>query len=192
MNLPGVYDIFNKLWNDYQTVFIISDLHFNENDLKIGFPNRPSDEELVKRINAKVGRRDVLLILGDCGDLEYVKQLRGYKVLIAGNHDCGLTKHKEVFNEIYEGAVFLGEKLLLSHEPMPLTWACNFHGHDHAGAKRKGCYNFCADVIGYEPVNLNQFMKHGGLYKEVQSIHRITIDNATERKAKRGGKKIGK
>ena len=191
MNLPGVYDIFNKLWNNYQTVFIISDLHFNEDDLKAGFPNRPSDEELVKKINAKVGRRDVLLILGDCGDLKYVKQLRGYKVLIAGNHDCGLTKHKEVFNEVYEGAVFLGEKLLLSHEPVPASWYMNFHGHDHVGHKRKGCMNFCADVIDYEPVNLNQLLK-SGIYSDVESIHRITIDNATERKKKRGGKKIGK
>ena len=191
MNLPGVYDTFNKLWNDYQTVWIISDLHFNEEDLKVGFPNRPSDDELVKRINAKVGRRDVLLILGDCGDLEYIKQLRGYKVLVAGNHDCGLTKHKEIFNEVYEGVLAIGEKLLLSHEPIQVGWAVNLHGHDHAGAKRKGCYNFCADVIGYEPVNLNQFLK-SGIYKDVESIHRMTIDKATERKKKRGGKKYGK
>ena len=191
MNLPGVYDTFNKLWNGYQTVWIISDCHFNEDDLKAGIPNRPSDDELVKKINAKVGSRDVLLVLGDCGDLEYVKKLRGYKVLVAGNHDCGLTKYKEVFDEVYEGAVCLGEKLLLSHEPMPVAWAVNLHGHDHVGAKRKGCYNFCADVIGYEPVNLNQFLK-SGIYKNTESIHRLTIDKATERKAKRGGKRIGK
>ena len=190
MNLPGVYDTFNKLWNDYQTVWIISDLHFNEEDLKAGFPNRPSDDELVKRINAKVGRRDVLLILGDCGDLEYVKQLRGYKVLVAGNHDCGLTKHKEIFNEVYEGVLAIGEKLLLSHEPIEVPWATNFHGHDHAGHGRKGCYNFCADVIGYDPVNLNQFLK-SGIYKDVESVHRITIDKATVR-AKKRGKKFGK
>lgn len=190
MNLPGVYDTFNKLWNDYQTVWIISDLHFNEEDLKAGFPNRPSDDELVKRINAKVGRRDVLLILGDCGDLEYVKQLRGYKVLVAGNHDCGLTKHKEIFNEVYEGVLAIGEKLLLSHEPIEVPWATNLHGHDHQGAKRKGCYNFCADVIGYEPINLNQFLK-SGIYKDVESVHRITIDKATVR-AKKRGKKLGK
>lgn len=190
MNLPGVYDTFNKLWNDYQTVWIISDLHFNEEDLKAGFPNRPSDDELVKRINAKVGRRDVLLILGDCGDLEYVKRLRGYKVLVAGNHDCGLTKHKEIFNEVYEGVLAIGEKLLLSHEPIEVPWACNLHGHDHKGTKRKGCYNFCADVIGYEPINLNQFLK-SGIYKDVESVHRITIDKATVR-AKKRGKKLGK
>ena len=190
MNLPGVYDTFNKLWNDYQTVWIISDLHFNEEDLKAGFPNRPSDDELVKRINAKVGRRDILLILGDCGDLEYVKQLRGYKVLVAGNHDCGLTKYKEVFNEVYEGVLAIGEKLLLSHEPIEVSWATNFHGHDHVGHGRKGCYNFCVDVMGYDPVNLNQFLK-SGIYKDVESVHRITIDKATVR-AKKRGKKLGR
>ena len=187
MNLPGVYDTFNKLWNDYQTVFIISDLHFNEDDLKAGFPNRPSDNELVKRINAKVGRRDVLLILGDCGDLEYVKQLRGYKVLVAGNHDCGLTKHKEVFNEVYEGALIIGEKLILSHEPVEIPWLYNIHGHDHVGRKHKNHFNVCADVIGYEPINFNQWLKTGHLAK-IQTLHRQIIDNASERARKKGKK----
>lgn len=190
MNLPGVYDTFNKLWSDYQTVWITSDLHFSDDDLQKGFPNRPSDEDLVKRINARVGRRDVLLVLGDCGNLEYVKQLRGRKILVAGNHDCGLTKHKEVFDEVYEGAIFLGEKLLLSHEPVPAPWYVNLHGHDHAGAKRKGCINCCLDVNGYEPINMNQLLK-SGIYKDVESIHRITIDGATKRARKRG-RKLGK
>ena len=189
MNLPGIYDTFNKLWNNYQTVWIISDLHFNEHDLKEGFPNRPSDEELVKNINAKVGRRDVLLILGDCGDLEYIKQLRGYKVLVAGNHDCGLTKHKEIFDEVYEGALIVGEKLILSHEPIEIPWLYNIHGHDHAGKKRQNHLNVCSDVIGYEPINFNQFLKSGQT-ANIQTIHRATIDKATERKAKRGGKKL--
>ena len=85
----------------------------------------------------------------------------------------------------------IGEKLLLSHEPMPLAWAANFHGHDHTGAKRRGCFNFCADVIGYAPINLNQVLKGGGIYNNIQSIHRLTIDAATTRARKRG-KKIGK
>lgn len=191
MALPGVYKIFNDRWCN-QTVWIISDTHFGDKELRAGMPNRPSDEELVRRINAKVGRKDTLICLGDVGDIEFAKRLRGYKVLICGNHDLGATNYEGVFDEIYTGPLMIGEKLLLSHEPMQLAWATNFHGHDHAGAKRKGCYNFCADVIGYEPVNLNQFMKNGGLYKEIESIHRITIDNATERKKKRGGKKIGK
>lgn len=191
MALPGVYKIFNDRWCN-QTVHIIADLHFDDRELRAGMPNRPSDEELVHRINAKVGRKDTLIVLGDVGNVEFARQLRGYKILICGNHDLGATNYEGVFNEIYTGPLMIGEKLLLSHEPMPLAWATNFHGHDHTGTKRKGCYNFCADVIGYEPVNLNQFMKNGGLYKEIQSIHRITINSATERKKKRGGKKYGK
>ena len=61
---------------------------------------------------------------------------------------------------------------------------------DHAGAKRKNHLNVCADVINYTPVNMNQWMKSGAMVK-VETIHRETIDKATERKKKRGGKKIG-
>ena len=191
MNLPGIYDIFNKAWNGYQTVWIISDTHFGDADLRAGMSDRPSDEELVRRLNAKVGRKDVLIILGDIGDIEFAKQLRGHKVLVMGNHDAGRTNFEGVFDEIFEGPVMLGEKLILSHEPIQVPWATNFHGHDHQGAKRKGCYNFCADVIGYEPINMNQLLK-SGIFKDIESIHRATIDKATERKKKRGGKKIGK
>ena len=190
MNLPGIYDTFNKLWDGYQTVWVISDLHFNEDDLKAAFPNRPSDEELVKRINAKVGRKDVLLILGDCGDPEFVKQLRGYKVLIAGNHEPGLTAFKDVFQEIYSGALIVGEKLILSHEPVDIPWLYNLHGHDHSGRLRIGHTNVCADVIDYEPINFNQWLKEGYMAR-IETLHRATIDKATERARKRG-KKFGR
>ena len=188
--LPGVYKIFNDRWNG-QTTWVMSDPHFGDQDLRAGFPNRPSDEELVRRINAKVGRKDVLIVLGDVGDIEFAKKLRGYKVLICGNHDVGRTVYEEVFDEVYTGALMIGEKLLLSHEPVPAAWYTNMHGHDHAGAKRKGCINVCLDVNGYEPINMNQLLK-SGIYKDIESIHRITIDAATARKKKRGGKKIGR
>ena len=190
MALPGVYNIFMKQWVG-QTYWICSDPHFGDKDLRAGFPNRPDDEELVRRINAKVGRKDVLIVLGDVGDIEFAKKLRGYKVLICGNHDVGHTVYEEVFDEVYSGPLMIGEKLLLSHEPVQAPWYCNIHGHDHAGAKRKGCINVCLDVNGYEPINMNQMLK-SGIYKDIESIHRITIDGATERKKKRGGKKIGR
>lgn len=190
MALPGVYKIFNERWCN-QTVWIISDTHFGDEDLRAGKPNRPSDEELVRMINSKVGRKDTLICLGDVGDVEFAKQLRGYKVLICGNHDAGKTNYEEVFDEVYTGALMIGEKLLLSHEPVDVPWAFNIHGHDHAGKKRKNHLNVCADVCGYAPVNLNQFLKSGPTSKVVM-IHRETIDAATVRKAKRGGKKIGK
>lgn len=96
-----------------------------------------------------------------------------------------------LFDEVYEGALIVGEKLILSHEPINIPWLFNIHGHDHAGHKRNMHLNVCSDVVEYKPVNLNQFLKSGPTSK-VQTIHRETIDKATERKAKRGGKKIGK
>ena len=94
-----------------------------------------------------------------------------------------------LFDEVYEGALIVGEKLILSHEPVEIPWLYNIHGHDHAGKKRKNHLNVCSDVIGYEPVNLTQKLK-SGLMSAITTIHRATIDSATERKAKRGGKKI--
>ena len=193
MALPGVYDMFNEMWKDYQTVHIISDTHFAEGDLKRAFPARPSDDELVRRINAKVGKKDLLIIAGDCGSLEYVKKLRGHKILIAGNHDCGMEKYKEVFDWVFSGALIIGEKLIISHEPINnVPWAFNLHGHNHTQKKNGPRHlNVCADVIGYEPINLNQFLKSGPT-ANIYTIHRACIDEATERKRKRGGKKIGK
>ena len=235
MALPGIYDAFQH-WGE-QTVWIYSDPHFSDEDLEFGIKNRPSDEEQIRRINAKAGRKDTLIILGDIGNIECVRQLRaGRKVLICGNHDLGATRYKrhrdtvvlsvydftqeeameemqrrypgyqikfecmgmtgwvfsidnKLFDEVYEGALIVGEKLILSHEPVEIPWLYNIHGHDHAGKKRKNHLNVCSDVIGYEPINLTQKLK-SGLMSAVTTIHRETIDHATERKAKRGGKKI--
>ena len=189
MTLPSLYNCFQH-WGEKNAVWVISDTHFGDKDIQKAFPNRPSDEELIKNINQKVGKTGTLLLLGDVGDIECAKQLKGYKVLICGNHDAGATNYKEIFNEIYTGALIIGEKLILSHEPVDIPWAFNIHGHDHAGTKRKGHLNVCADVIDYTPINFNQFLKSGTLSK-VQTVHRATIDKATERKKKRGGHKIG-
>ena len=94
-----------------------------------------------------------------------------------------------LFDEVYEGPLMIAEKLILSHEPVDVPWAFNIHGHDHAGHARKNHLNVCSDVIGYVPVNMNQFMKSGAM-AHVDTIHRETIDKATERKKKRGGKKL--
>lgn len=192
MNLPGVYDTFLRRWENYQTVWVISDTHFGDEELAAGIPGRPSDADLVKMINSKVGRKDVLIHLGDVGDIEFAKQLRGYKVLVMGNHDTGRTNYEGIFDEIYEGPVMLGEKLLLSHEPISVPWAFNLHGHIHDSKhKNDKChFNVCSDAIGYVPINLNQMLKNG-LLSKVETIHRDTINKATDRKKKRGGRKIG-
>ena len=189
MALPGLYDCFQH-WGEKNAVWIISDTHFGDKDIQKAFPNRPSDEELIKNINQKVGKTGTLLLLGDVGDIECAKQLKGYKVLICGNHDTNITSYEEIFDEVYTGAIIISKKILLSHEPLDISWAFNIHGHDHAGAKRKGHLNVCADVIGYIPINFNQFLKSGASSK-IQTIHRSTINLATKKKQKRGGRKIG-
>lgn len=190
--IEALYKPFQK-WSEVGTVWIYSDPHFGDKELAAGIKNRPTAEEQVKMINAKVGRKDTLIILGDVGDIEYAKKLRGYKVLVCGNHDVGHTKYAEVFDEIYVGPVFIADRLVLSHEPIMLDFAFNIHGHNHSSVIQDGKHlNVCSDMIGYTPINFNQFVKSGALAK-IPSIHRVTIDGATERKQKRlkkGKKKI--
>ena len=237
MALPGVYKEYAERWGK-MTTWIYSDPHFSDMDLKGGIKNRVSDEVQIARINGCVGKKDTLIILGDVGNIECVRKLRGYKVLIMGNHDVGSTKYRRevikrifdrdihpdkaeiraimekefpgwvirieedydfhcpfnrwiayadnmLFDEVYEGALIIGEKLLLSHEPVDIPWLFNIHGHDHAGAKRDNHLNVCADVIGYKPVHLTQFLQKQGPTAKIDSIHRITIDKATEKKKKK-------
>ena len=182
--IEALYKPFQK-WSEVGTIWIYSDPHFGDKELAAGVKGRPTAEEQVKMINAKVGRKDTLIILGDIGDIEYAKKLRGYKVLVCGNHDVGHTKYAEVFDEIYAGPVFIADRLVLSHEPIMLDFAFNIHGHNHSSVIQDGKHlNVCSDIIGYTPINFNQFVKSGALAK-VPSIHRVTIDGATERKQKR-------
>ena len=237
--LPGIYDAFQHWGEKHQTVWIFSDPHFNDDDLAEGVKGRPSAEEQIRKINAKCGRRDALICLGDVGDIECVRKLRAeYKILIMGNHDAGATNYKRqiihkiydqdiytkeqvlnemktsfpgwkitiseayefhspfkrwnayadnlLFDEVYEGALMIGEKLILSHEPVDIPWAMNLHGHVHDKRAKTDAYhiNCCSDVIGYKPINLTQKLKQG-ISSRITSIHRKTIDKATERKARR-------
>ena len=115
------------------------------------------------------------------GNEKYIKQLKaGYKVLILGNHDRGKSNYTfdNLFDEVYGGPLFVGEKILLSHEPIPLPFAVNIHGHCHNGVFKESekDYNVASDVINWTPVNLCKMIKEG-LLSNVDSIHRITIDN---------------
>lgn len=187
--IAGLYDIFEH-WHKTGTCWLISDTHFNDEELYVGTKRveRADADEYVKLINSKVGRKDTLIHLGDVGDLEVMKKVRGYKVLIMGNHDTGVTKYKEVFDEVYTGPVQIGEKLILSHEPLECGWAFNIHGHVHSFTHRDDARHMCIcpEVTRqFEPVNFNQLMKSGFMSK-IETQHRKTIDSATKRARKRG------
>ena len=89
-----LYDIFEKAWKktNSSSIWLYSDPHFGDTDLW-GI-RQITPEEQVKRINSKVGKNDTIIFLGDIGNVEYIKKIRGYKVLILGNHDKGATNYK--------------------------------------------------------------------------------------------------
>ena len=241
MAIAGLYPIFSH-WHKEGTVYIISDTHFGD-EVIAGEPNRPSDEELVKNINAKCGKTDLLIHLGDVGDTSYIARLRAKrKILIMGNHDAGRSNYERqiitrtfpqkivqkdealleiqriypgcryiiseeydfenenyvwvvkadnmLFDEVYEGPLMIGEKLILSHEPIKnCPWVFNLHGHIHDKRAKNDKYHFncCLNAVNYEPINFNKWMKEGQL-APIESLHRGTIDYATNRARKRGYK----
>lgn len=234
--INSLYPPFRK-WTETGTLWIYSDPHFSDPEMVELRKNYISDDEQILRINSKVGKKDSIIFLGDIGNEELVRKIRGYKILIMGNHDKGATKYKrqifrstkydkslftkdevykivsrkypkhkitihedysvthspyeywfahidnELFDEVYEGPLFIAEKLILSHEPVYLNYAFNIHGHDHSGTQATDDrhLNVCAEHIDYTPVNVNRLIKNG-LTSKVDSIHRMTIDNAVERR----------
>lgn len=176
----------------YQNFYFTSDLHFWHKNV-IEFCKRPwkTPEEmnagLIERWNATVGDKDIVYILGDmffCGTnkaKDIMKQLRGDKVLVRGNHDWGVIKphraeefgflnvidHSEV--EIY------GVKCLMNHFPYqgdhtediryldkrPIDngdWL--LHGHVHSAWKHQDrMINVGVDVWDWKPVNANEIFE---------------------------------
>ena len=91
--IESLYKPFQK-WSEKGTIWVFSDPHFEDEDLVHAYDDRSSADELVRRINSKVGKCDTLICLGDVGALSYVPFLRGYKVLVMGNHDAGKTLYE--------------------------------------------------------------------------------------------------
>ena len=198
MKLPQLYDIFREKWEKYQSVWLISDTHFDDKELYVGTKHvmRANSDDYVKLINSKVGRKDAIIHLGDVGNIEPIAKIRAaHKILVMGNHDSGKSNYTDVFQEIYEGPVMIGEKLILSHEPLGLDWAFNIHGHVHSfsAENEKNCFNICPDATGhFEPIPLKQILE-GGYMSKIETVHRDTINRATKRARKRGykyGKKM--
>ena len=84
-------------FND-KKIWLIADLHFGHKNA-IDYCKRPfknateMNNVLIKKFNKKVGKNDIVFILGDLTWLntvsttQIVKSLHGFKYLIKGNHD---------------------------------------------------------------------------------------------------------
>ena len=230
-----LYDSFSH-WYRGGSIYFYSDPHFNDDEMEYLRKHYIGDDEQVKAINRKIGKNDTIVFLGDIGCIDFIRKIRGYKVLICGNHDVGATKYKKekrtvvydadiysaaeakkkvkeeypnwrilsydddyvfhspfhrwifqidngLFDEVYEGPLCISEKIILSHEPIDIPFMYNIHGHDHSGwgFKDNRHYNMCAEHISYTPVGIKEIVESGYL-KNIKSIHRITIDEATHKK----------
>ena len=189
--IKSLYPCFQH-WSEKGGVYLVSDTHFKDLDRKfMGY--YVSEEDQFYLLKDTCHKFDTLIHLGDVGDLSYIERLKCHKVLIMGNHDQSIEKMQEVFDEVYSGPLWISQKLVLSHEPICVTdwnWlneedesiAFNIHGHDHGGNTKDYYHlNICQNVYGYVPLNLNQVIK-SGRFKNINDIHRVTIDKASEKK----------
>ncbi len=138
-------------------VFFTSDLHFGHENA-IRFDNRPfknveeMDAELIKRWNAKVGKGDLVYVLGDMiwkshnGDAEQlIRSLNGQIILIKGNHDrflhnakaknalAGVKDADDICVTLEDGTK---RRCILQHAFVPMYYghryqAIHLHGHSH-------------------------------------------------------------
>ena len=138
-------------------VFFTADLHFgHENVIKLDgrpFANvEEMDEELIRRWNAKVGKGDLVYVLGDMiwqchndGAAELIKKLNGQIILIKGNHDRFLKNaasknalatvkdYDDIRVSLADGTK---QRCILSHYYIPMynghfSGAIHLHGHSH-------------------------------------------------------------
>ena len=180
---------FAKSWSEKGSVWIFSDPHFGDKDCSLMDPEWPGPEEQIQILKKHCHKNDTLVILGDIGDPEYLKDIRSYKVLIKGNHDAGLSKYEKYFDEMYDGPLFISKKIVLSHEPVFLPFAFNIHGHEHYGEFHDSQhFNVAANVIGYRPASLEELIKSGVL-KDIPTIHRMAIDRQIRKKSEEDPKR---
>ena len=140
-----------------QKIFFTSDLHFGHENV-IRFDNRPfdtveeMDEEMIKRWNTKVGKGDIVYVLGDFiwkaatnEAVSIIRRLNGQIILIKGNHDrflhnaaakkalAGIKDYDDICVILEDGTT---RRCILSHYFIPFYnghryQAIHLHGHSH-------------------------------------------------------------
>ena len=161
-------------------IFVISDTHFGHSGILTfknmdGSPVRSfasvqeMDEFMIEKWNSVVKPSDHVYHLGDVAmkrvHLPTVGRCNGHKRLVRGNHDIFRTKdYLQYFDEIYATRVLDG--MIFTHIPIhPESmgrFGVNVHGHVHGqpqGQYGPKYYNVSVEVMGYEPVSLEDLKK---------------------------------
>ena len=183
--IKTLYPIFQH-WSEKGSVYIFSDPHFDDWDCKIMNPNWINPNIQIACINSLITRNDYLILLGDIGNEERLKEIKCKNiVLITGNHDKGNAAYVPYCKEIYNGPLFIADRILLSHEPINglENFCVNIHGHCHNSKHGmfglNGHVNLAADVCNYTPYSLKDLIVNHKILAGVENYHRLTIDQAT-------------
>lgn len=144
-------------------IYFISDLHFSTKGKLCEFRGfktpEEMDEHIIKEYNKVVHENDIVYILGDIGNMEKIKLLKGKKHLIRGNHDT--FTNKQLLSCGFESIndyLILERRIWLSHIPIKVNESIiNIHGHLHMAHIRKNNYiNVSCEYINYKPISLKE------------------------------------
>ena len=150
-------------------VYFISDLHLGHKNMALrrGFLSvEEHDAHIVEQWNSVVKKRDVVWILGDVtmernAPYHLLKEMRGMKNVVMGNHDKGVTSTgKSNIHQFYGMVKWRG--FWLTHCPMhpvELRNKKNIHGHVHDNTLNDSRYiNVSCENINYTPVLFAEIM----------------------------------
>lgn len=172
-----------------------SDLHFGHKNV-IGFDHRPfldvaeMDHFLIECWNSRVQQDDTVYIVGDIcyrsekGPEWYLRQLKGHKILVLGNHDVGIQENKAAMHYL-EGidkmmhVIDGGNHICLCHFPM-LEWNRSQHGswhiYGHIHNRKSDTYeimktkeralNAGCMINNYTPASFKELVRNNKIFQE--------------------------
>lgn len=76
--ISTLYETFQH-WSEGGSVYILSDLHFDDEDCKLMSPDWITPQEQLEIINKMVMSSDTFVCLGDVGKAEYIKEINARK-----------------------------------------------------------------------------------------------------------------
>jgi len=152
-------------------IFVIADCHFGAQDVIRVFKRpfatvREMDRVMTENWNRAVGPDDTVISVGDFTwdkkDRErLLAELKGNKILIRGNHDCGGPEA----GSDHVVLVYRDQMLYLIHNPdhVPGDWkGWTIHGHHHGRMPdypfidgRQKTINVACELVNYTPVELD-------------------------------------
>ena len=176
-------------------ILYTSDLHFGHSNV-IGFDHRPfadrseMDHVLIELWNGRVQPDDTVYIVGDlCYRSEkppewYLRQLKGHKYLILGNHDQPILENPKAlyYLEGVEKMMHIqdGDKqICLCHYPMA-EWNGYYHGtwhiYGHIHNRKSETFEFMKNqdhalnagcmINNYTPASCNELLRNNEAFRQ--------------------------